>query len=152
MKIITGITKVLFSISFLVVIVILAGCDYSKSTQIFQITVQASGNRSLSNIYLSNKKGDVCSELETMINSGEYNIVSIKTTYSSNRLTEAEVTYDTSGRGEGNDIRILLLHQEDAINIKSRLDNIFGSGKYSIITRNVIYKNGYLFSAEIYYR
>ncbi len=161
------IRQVVFSIAFLVILFFVAGCDenYPESTQTFEVTTQpVSGNnlRLLSitsgEYYLTKKEAEVRPKLETAINGGEYNVASVKTSYSSGYLTAAEVTYDASGRGDGNGLRMLFIQSDQrfwdmkAAEIKPKLDAMVNSGKYDIVKIQTTYVEDYLLTAEVYYR
>lgn len=161
------ITKILFSILFLALLIIVAGCDenHPESIQTLEVTTQpmsGSNMRLLSvtstEYYFDKKQNDVRPRLEATINGGKYNILSVKTSYSSGYLTAAEVTYDASGRGDGNKMRVMFIYSDEyywdkkAANIKPRLDKVVNSGKYDIVKINTTYAKGYLLAAEVYYR
>lgn len=161
------ITKVVFLALFLFLAIIVAGCDenFPESTQTLEVTTQPISGSSMrllsitsTEYYLSKKQDDVCPRLETMINSGDYNIIAIKTSYSSGYLAAAEVTYNTSRRGDGNNIRVMFIQSDEyyrekkAADVKSRLDVVVNSGKYDIMKINTTYVQGYLLAAEVYYR
>jgi hypothetical protein len=163
------ITKVLFSILFLAtfLIIVAGGCheNHPESTQTLKMTTQpmnGSNTRLLSitstEYFLDKKQNDVRTKLEATINGGKYNIIAVKTLYSSGYLTAAEVTYNVSGRGDGNNIRVMFIQSDEhywdrkAADIKHRLNAVVNSGKYDIIKINTTYAEGYLIAAEIYYR
>jgi len=155
--------KIIINIIYVVSLIILSGLilfvvtghkyNHFESEQSFRVIARpiVRGNYSISRICLDEKDGDIRSKLKTIINSGKYNIVSVETIYSSSHLKAAEIAYNSSVRGNGNNMRILLLQQEDATSFKSVFNDTFGGGKHEIIATNIIYKNNHLLSAEIYY-
>lgn len=162
------IIKVLFSILFLALLIIVAGCcdkNHPESTQTFEVTTQpvSGSNMRLLSItsteyYFNKKQNEVRPKLETTVNGGEYNIIAVKTSYSSGYLTAAEIAYDASGQGSGNNIRVMFIQSDEyywskkAADIKPRLDAVVNSGKYDIAKINTTYAQGYLLAAEVYYR
>lgn len=99
---------------------------------------------------------DVAWELHAVVNSGVYNIVAVQTTYEAGYLASAEVLYDPVSPGEGNKIRVVLIHgkkyywPEREKEITPRFEDFIGSG-YDIQEINTIYGEGYLIAAEVYY-
>lgn len=158
------IAKVLFSILFFVVIVAVCLKNHSESTQTLVVsTLPISGSNMLLSITSTKynfdvQESEVRQRLETTINGGEYNITSVKTSYSSGYLTAAEVLYDASGRGDGNNMRVVFIHSDmynfdmKAADIKPRLEEVVNSGKYDIVKIDTTYEGGYLLAAEVYYR
>jgi hypothetical protein len=161
------IRQAVFPFMLLGLLFLVAGCDenYPESTQTLEVSthpVSGSNLRLLSitspKYYFDKKQNEVRSRLETVVNGGEYNIVSVKTSYSSGYLTAAEVTYDASGRGDGNSLRVLFIHSDKyywdkkEADIKPRLDAIVNSGKYDVVKIQTTYAKGYLLAAEVYYR
>ena len=134
-------------------------------TQILEVSTQPVSGSSVrllsitsSKHYLNQKQNEVRPKLKVIINGGEHNITSVKTLYSSGYLTAAEVTYDASSRGDGNNMRVMFIHSnknywnQRAADIKPRLDKVINSGKYNIVKINTTYAQGYLLAAEVYYR
>jgi hypothetical protein len=148
-------------------LLLVAGCDenHPESTQTLEVNTQpvSGSNLRLLSItsdehYFNKKQDEVRPKLESTVNGGKYNIVSVKTSYSSGYLTAAEVTYDASGRGDGNDLRVLFIQSDEyywnkkAAEIKPKLDAMVNSGKYDIVKIQTTYAQGYLLAAEVYYR
>lgn len=160
------IRQVIFPIALLGLLLFVAGCDeeYPESMQILEVTQPVSGsNMRLLSItsgkyYFNQKQNEIRPKLETTVNGGEYNITAVKTSYSSGYLTAAEVTYDASGRGDGNNMRVMFLQSDrdywddKAAEIKPRLDAVVNSGKYDVVKINTTYAKGCLLAAEVYYR
>jgi hypothetical protein len=162
------ITKVIFSIFFLALLILASGCqkNYPESTQTLEITktqpMSGSDMRWISVIsnkyYFNEKQDDIRPKLEAMINNGKYNVLYVKTSYSSGYLTAAEMAYDASGRGDGNNMRVMFIQSDEHYwnkkqdDIKPRIDAVVNSGKYDIVKINSVYAEGYLLAAEIYYR
>jgi len=161
------IRQAVFPVVLLGLLFVVAGCNenYPESTQTFEVTTQPVNGSNLRMLsitstehYFDKKQNEVRSKLETMVNGGECNIISVKTLYSSGYLTAAEVTCDASGRGDGNNIRVMFIQSDKyywdrkAADIKPRLDAVVNSGKYDIVKINTTYAQGYLLAAEVYYR
>ncbi len=160
------IRQAVFSFMFLGFLFFVAGCDknHHESTQTLEMNTQpvSGSNLRLLSItsakrYFNEKQNEVRPKLETTINGGEYNIASVKTAYSSGYLTAAEVTYDASGRGDGNSLRVLFIQSdkdywnEKVADVKPRLEAIVNNGKYDIVKIQTTYVKGYLLAAEVYY-
>ena len=161
------IRQVALSIALFGLLFIVAGCDenHPESTQTLEVTTQPVSGSSIrllsitsTKYYFNEKQNEVRPKLEATVNGGEYNIASVKTSYSSGYLTAAEITYDASGRGDGNGLRVLFIQSdkyywnEKAADIKPRLDAMVNSGKYDVVKINTTYVQGYLLAAEVYYR
>ena len=161
------IRQAVFPFMFLGLLFFVAGCDenYPESTQTLEVSTQPISGSNLrllsitsTKYYFNEKQNEVRPKLETAVNGGEYNIASVKTSYSSGYLTAAEVTYDASGRGDGNGLRVLFIQSdkyywnEKAADIKPRLDAMVNSGKYDVVKIQTTYAQGYLLAAEVYYR
>lgn len=161
------INQAVFLVILLGALFFVAGCDmnYPESMQALEISTQSihGGDIRLLSItstkyYFNEKQNEVRPKFEATVNSGEYNIVSVKTSYSSGYLTAAEVIHDVSDRGDGNNLRVLLIQSdkyywnEKAADINPRLDAIVNSGKYDIIKIQTTYVQGYLLAAEVYYQ
>ena len=153
---------VLLGLAFLV-----AGCNenHPESTQALEVTTQPVSGSNMrlllltsAEYYFDRKQSEVRPKLETTINGGEYNIIAVKTSYSSGYLTAAEITYDASGHGDGNNMRVMFIQSNEyywnkkAAEIKPQLDEVVNSGKYDIAKINTTYAQGYLLAAEVYYR
>ena len=108
--------------------------------------------------YWGDKQNEVRKEVERIVNSGEYNVVSVKTSYSDAYLTSAEIKYSISRECDNKDLRIIFLHSNKSYwgdkqnEVKPKLENIVNSGKYDIQDVNTIMLKGYLVAAEVYYR
>ena len=163
------IRQAVFPIALLWLLFFVAGCVLNRlepeSTQTIEVTTQpvSGSNLRLLTItsdkhYWDQKQDEIRPKLEATINGGEYNIASVKTSYSSGYLTSAEVTYDASGRGDGNGLRVIFItsdkHYWDqrAAEIKPKLDAMVNSGKYDVVKIQTTYAKGYLLAAEVYYR
>jgi hypothetical protein len=107
---------------------------------------------------LNEKQNEISPKLEIIINGSNYNITSVKTSYSSGYLVAAEITYDTSGYGEGNELRVILIQSnkenwdEKADEIRSQLDEVVNSERYDILDINTTCIRGSLRAAEVYYQ
>ena len=160
------IRQAVFPIALLGLLLFVAGCDgnHPESTQTLEVSTQpvSAATRLLSitssKYYFDQKQNELRPKLEATVNGGEYNITSVKTSYSSGYLTAAEVTYDASGRGDGNNLRVLFIQSDKhywdqkAADIKPRLDAVVNSGKYDVVKIQTTYAKGYLLAAEVYYR
>ncbi|MDO8569574.1 MAG: hypothetical protein Q7R89_02235 [bacterium] len=161
------IRQVMLPVALLGVLFFVAGCEenHPESTQAFEVSTQpvsGSNIRLLSitstKYQFNEKQNEVRPKLEATVNGGEHNIVSVKTLYSSGYLTAAEVTYNASGRGSGNGLRVLFIQSdkyrwdEKAADVKPRLDLMVNSGKYDVVKIQTTYAQGYLLAAEVYYR
>ncbi|MFA6430607.1 MAG: hypothetical protein WC229_03235 [Candidatus Paceibacterota bacterium] len=145
----------------------IAGCDENlcESMQTLEVSTQPVNGTNLrllsitsTEFYVNKKQNEICDKLKTAVNGGEYNITSVKTSYSSGYLTAAEVTYDASSRGDGNSLRVLFIQSdkyywnEKTDDIKPKLDAIVNSGEYDVVKIQTTYAQGYLLAAEVYYR
>lgn len=161
------IRQAVFPIVLLGLLLLVAGCweNHPESAQTFGVSTQSvSGSNTLllsftsSKYFFDQKQNELRPKLETTVNGGEYNITFVKTSYSSGYLTAAEVAYDASSRGDGNNLRVLFIHSDKyywdqkAADIKPRLDAIVNSGKYDVVKIQTTYTKGYLLAAEVYYR
>ncbi|MDO8593372.1 MAG: hypothetical protein Q7R59_00535 [bacterium] len=161
------IRQAVFPFMLLGLLFFVAGCDenHPESTQTLEVNTQpvSGSNLRLLTItsdkrYWDQKQGEIRPKLEATINGGEYNIASVKTSYSSGYLTSAEVTYDASGRGDGNGLRVVFITSDrrywdqKAAEIKPRLDAMVNGGKYDVVKIQTTYAQGYLLVAEVYYR
>ena len=158
------IRQVVFPIAVLGLLLFVAGCDENppESTQTLEVpTVSGSSLRLLtitSNKYRwDQKQGEIRPKLEATINGGEYNIASVKTSYSSGYLTSAEVTYDASGRGDGNGLRVMFITSDKFYGdqkqgeILPKLEATINGGQYDVVKIQTTYDQGYLLAAEVYY-
>ena len=162
------IRQALFPVMFLGILLVTVGCEkkiYPDSTQTLEVNTQPIGGSDIRLLsitshkdYLYKRHNEVLRKLETTLNEGEYNITSVKTSYSEANLIKAEVTYDASGRGDGNRIRLMFIQSDKssengkAADIKSQLEGVINSGKYDIVKINRTYFEDYLLAAEVYYR
>ena len=143
------------------------GCErnYPESTQTLDVTTQPVSGSNIRLLSITSakfcfihKQDEVRMKFEAAVNGGEYNIASAKTSYTSGYLTAAEITYDVSVRGDGNNMRVMFIQsnkyfwRDKAADIKSGLDEVVNSGRYDIVKINATYVQGYLFAAEVYYR
>ncbi|MDD4900910.1 MAG: hypothetical protein PHS62_02230 [Patescibacteria group bacterium] len=161
------IRQAVFPIALLGLLLFVAGCDknYPESAQTLEVSTQPVSGSNIrlllitsGKYYFDQKQNELRPKLEATVNGGEYNIISVKTSYSSGYLTAAEVTYNTSGRGDGNNLRVLFIQSDKyhwdqkAADIKPRLDAMVNSGKYDVVKIQTTYAQGYLLAAEVYYR
>jgi len=162
------IRQAVFLVALLGLLLFFAGCStnsYPESTQTFEVGAQpvnGSGIRILSitsdRYYFDDMQDEVRPRFETMVNGGQYNIISVKTSYSSGYLTAAEITYNADSRGEGNNLRVLFIQSDKgtwdqkSADIKPRLDAVVNSGKYDIVKIQTTYQRGYLLAVEVYYQ
>lgn len=147
--------------------ILLSGCVEEESLNTFQ--TDASKEWSSDNStrimtilsdkhYYNEKQPEIREKLEQEINSGAKNIQSVKTSYSKGYLTSGEITYNSSGTGDGNSLRVIFIHSgknyynEKQPEVKAKMDEIVNGGKYKIAKVQTIYASGYLVAAEIYYR
>lgn len=107
--------------------------------------------------YRDKKQEEVRKNLEEVVNGGKYNIISIKTFYSDQFLTSAEVKYSVDNDCGNPNLRVIFVHsnkhywdkkQEE---IKSSLDSLVNRGNLDVEEVNTIMLKGYLVAAEIYY-
>ncbi len=161
------IIKTLFLILFFTISIFIAGCNENcQSIQTFKIASTEAVNSNKIHLilirstrYSSNlKQKEVLSKINAIINSGKYNVLWVKTLYSSSGyLTEAEVAY-VPGQGNGNNVRITLLYSnkfygsEKADDINIQLDKVVNSDRYNLLKVNTVYIGRYLLAAEVYYR
>jgi hypothetical protein len=164
---------------FLAVSLIFSGCSADRCveyTQIFQAAKATERGPNIRLLHIASEKSycygyyeykwygyeekerEVRTRFEAEFNSGQRNIVSVKTSYSSGYLLTGEITYDAGGAGEGNNLRVLFVYSDSfywhdkAKEIESRLNEIMKSGKYDVVKVQKIYSSGYLLAAEVYYR
>lgn len=142
-----------------------------ESTQFFEISNQPASGKRLRTVQITSdlvvgdaydvivRQQEVSSKIQSTVNSGHFNIVSVITFYLDGYLTTATVIYDTSpGRGVGYDMRMMLiqsdsLHAEERHHkIKYQLDMVVESEIYDIVKINKVYVQGSLLAAEVYYR
>jgi hypothetical protein len=82
----------------------------------------------------------------------------VETHYSLGYLIAAEILYDRSGLGDGNNLRVLFIHSDNYYDssreneVRPKLTATVNSGKYSIVKVQTAYANDYLVAAEVYYR
>lgn len=155
-----------FLIVFLGLVFFTCGCAwyYPESEQTFEVGSQLMDNntRMLSitsdSHYFAAKQEDILPKLNATVNSGKYNIIYVKTFYSVEYLTAAEIAYNASGRGEGNNIRLMIIQSDEhfwermAPIIRSRLEEVVNSHRYNILKVNMVYVEGNLVVAEVYTR
>jgi len=103
------------------------------------------------------KRTYVITELNRIISSGKYNIVSIITNYNVPYLTSAIVKYSIAPDCEKRKLRALYLFSNRKFidqkeeEVKPQLDAIINSGKYNIIDFKTVMLKGFLVAAEVYY-
>ena len=112
--------------------------------------------------WLVDRQEHITKQLEQMINSGKYNVVSINTTYTYGYLDCAVVNYNQVEDGEGRNLRVKLLHGQCTgestrnwaaiqTSIELELDTFVNSGKYNIDDIKKILRSGKIVAAEVYY-
>jgi len=144
----------------------LAGCDRSfTSTQHETIFCQEiEDGRNLRILQITSdkyswdqKQDEIGPELERVVNSGEYDIISVKTSYSDAYLTSAEVQYSLSGEC-GRAPKIMLIQSDEYSwdqkqdEIGPELERVVNSGEYDVLEINTVPLQGYLTAAEVYHR
>jgi len=98
---------------------------------------------------------EIAAQLETVVNSGKYNITEVKTSYSDGYLTSAEVRYNKD-EGEGNKIRLRLALSNNwywggrITEVKTKFQMLQESD-LDVIELKTIYLEGELLAAEAYY-
>jgi hypothetical protein len=104
--------------------------------------------------YLAKKEPDVLMQLNTLVNSGSYNIVQVTTTYSNAYLTSAQVDYVPNEKGIGNKVRVKFLTptkyywSERDLEVKEyqqRTSNLSTFKVQSVVLQ------GYLVNGELWY-
>jgi hypothetical protein len=157
---------ILFVIAFM--ILTFSGCyeEVIKSSQEATVCQFSENGKNLKVLLISSNKYYWCDKqqeiipiFDSAVNSGIYNIVEIKTYYSSSYLTAAEILYTTDSIDCRNNksLKMILLtsneyywSEKDA-EIRPKFDKIINSGTYNIKTTNTVILDGYLVAAEIYY-
>ena len=160
--------QMVVSLGFLL-LVAAAGCAWGpESTQIFEFRPQSASGPNLRLVtfksdtdYPEDRDPEVRAWLDGVVNGGRFNIVSVKTVHSSGYLTAAEVTYDASGRGDGNNVRVTFaLSDKDCRNYREKrdpevrawLDDVVNGGRFNIVKVQTTYDKVFLVAAEVYYR
>jgi len=141
-----------------------AGCgDTVQNTQTFEFVTASAGADTRfipitsGEYYYDKKEAEVSAGFAETVNGGNYNVNTITTSYSNGRLTAAEITYDSSSRGEGNRLRVLLVQSDEyyyykrEAEVRPKVEEIVNSGAYDIEKVHNIYVEGRLIAAEIYY-
>lgn len=143
--------------------VVCVGCDTVQETRTLElVSVSAGADTRLISItsdehYIDRKEAEVGAGFAETVNGGDYNINTATTSYTNGRLTAAEITYDSSGRGEGNRLRVLLIQSDEhhyynrEVEVKPKVEEVVNSGTYDIEKVHDVYASGYLVAAEIYY-
>jgi len=162
--------KVPVLLALVVVALLAVGCggNYKETSRTFEL-FPAAGRRTRillvsSDEYLLEKRAkEISRELSEVINGGEYNVLYVKTLYSNEHLTSAEIGYDVSSPGRGNGLRVLLINSNKFSNnkrlswehqdkeVRAELHKVVNSGTYYIARVHTIYLKGYLIAAEVYY-
>lgn len=147
-------------------LVAFSGCgDNTTTTQQKQVVCQTIDDGTSLRImtisspryYWNEKQEDVVAKLDSVVNSGNYNVVSVKTFYSDAYLTSAEVKYSIAEDCDNRNIRIKFLQSphyywnEKQEDVKPLLDSIVNGGTYDIFDVNTVMLQGYLVAAEVYY-
>lgn len=109
--------------------------------------------------YHDKKQNEVLSKLEAIINSGEYNIASVKTFYHIPYLVRAEITYYIHDRGDGNNLRVIFVRSimkpkpsehKDA-EVESWIKKIVESEEFHIVKIHTMHFEGHDAVGEVYY-
>jgi hypothetical protein len=159
--------RVVLSIILVGILLAVVGCEnyFVQHTQISKVSIQPTAGNTLRTLttksnryYPVDGQLDVQRDFEEIANSGEYNLVSVKTTYAGMCLAMAEIVYDASTRGDGNNVRVMFIFsnkyfidQKDK-EIRPRLGEIVGSENYDIVKVSTPHVKGYWIAAEVYYR
>ena len=104
------------------------------------------------------KQKEVRNAVDSLVNGGQYNVVSVKTCYSDEYLTSAEIQYNVANDCNNKNLRVEFIYSDEHFwdlkqkEIKPRLEQIVNSGQYDIQETNTIMLKGYLVAAEVYYR
>lgn len=157
--------KILLLTSVCIITLIISGCGDTTTTQQKQVvcyTIEDGTSIRIMTInslqrYWGNKQEEVVSTLDSIINSGEHNIISVKTFYSDAYLTSAELKYSVAEECDNRNLRIKFIHSPQLYwgnkqdEIKPALDSIVNGGTYDVFDVNTIMLKGYLVAAEVYY-
>lgn len=127
-------------------------------------------NRNLQTISITSEENyrqrhaKIYGELLRIINSGDYNIISVKTTYSNEYLIDAKIiTYNFTGIGEGHNVRFLLItsHKNSYPEAEKEVSKWLEETErwmnkstcaYEIVKIQRIHAKGYFIAAEVYCR
>lgn len=163
-------TRLMFPVLLGCLVLSVAACDesYPESEQTVEVVspqpVESRDLRLISitteEYYLDKKEAEVTPRLEAVVNFGEYNVFSMKTSYTNGRLVGADVTYDASGPGLSNDLRVKLFQSGEyyldkrSAEVQSLLDEFLASGRldgFKVLKVNTVRQKGYLLAAEVWY-
>lgn len=160
--------KIILGLFIIATLLVATGCDsgYPESTRVFEVgTLQPMNGSSVrlfsitsNKRHFNEKQDDVRQGVVMVVNGGHYNVITVKTAYSSGYLTAADIVYTASGRGAGNDVRVRFIQSSEcclerkAADINPRLTEMVNSGTHDIMKINTVYEQGYLIAAEVYYR
>jgi len=143
--------------------ILTSGCDNTTTTQTKNVvcqTVEDGTNLRVMTVnsgehYWNRKQEEIRPKVEEVVNSGEHNVVSVKTFYSDAYLTSAEIKYSV-GEDCNKNLRVIFIHSNEHYwnrkqeEVKPRLDRIVNSGELDIQEVNTMLE-GYLVAAEVYH-
>lgn len=110
------------------------------STRTIQITSEKFG--------VDEQQEEIKEKLENLINNGSLNIIKVQATYYRGNLDSAKISYNSTGPGEGNLLRAIILLNNDSER-EEKIKEISGSKKYHILQLHK--PTRYEDVAEIYY-
>ena len=105
----------------------------------------------------SDQEKDVVVELLRFVNSGQYNVTEVKTSYIKEYLVKAVVIYSLDESCDNKPLRMKVIRsakfnwQDQEREVTNKLDSIVNSGIYDIKAVNTITVRDYLVAAEVYY-
>jgi hypothetical protein len=155
--------KIFVLLALVIVALLAAGCnDHEETSQTFEVAPAAGTNTRMMTIasdlyYWDDQAEEVTQELDELVNSGAYNILYVKTSYSDEYMTSAEIGYDISGPGRGNSLRVLLIksdkyyYDDQEKEVQAELEKVVNSGAYNIAKIQTVYISDHLIAAEVYY-
>lgn len=106
--------------------------------------------------YFDEKQKEVTQILSNFVNSGDNDVVSVKTSYSNGYLTAGQADYAQEKQGKGNKIRINLVQSGEYYwdnrdkDVKKKLNDVLKNTQ-NVHKVNTIFGNGYLLAAEVWY-
>ncbi len=160
----------LFLGTFIAVQFVFISCNdtHNESTETTEVSNQCINDSTAGNLhimsftsdkrYFNEKQEEICPKLDSVINSGKYNITSVKTSYSEGYLTSADILYVDSCWGEGNNLRVVFVHSNEyywgkkEAELKPRLDSVVNRGGLNVVKVQTTRLQGRLLAAEVYYR
>ncbi|GEM_PF-4651567 len=143
-----GFVKLKLVVLFAPVIIVFCSCSFNDDdcyiNTILQYPEQSMNSSNFCTRIIKPKDDDsnVMGEVGSFLNSGKYNVVSIKLKRSNTTAIyyEAVIVYDMSWRGPGNDIRLYTYSSQSNLYIhgekdhsRDKLDNIQYSGKFEVL-------------------